>query len=496
MDDIPLMGMAWKGVSHGPRACARAPMPLSMPPTRIIPLTVASALFMEFIDNAAIATALPVMARDFGVPAAELSLAITTYLVALAVFIPISGWLADRFGARRVFQMAILCFLVGSALAGLSRTVPELIAGRFVQGMGGALMIPVGRLVVLRSVPKKDLLDALAWLTIPALIGPALGPPLGGLLATTVGWRAIFFINIPVGLIGIALAWAYMPKVEDTNPAPFDTRGFLLASTGLAGIIIGFEVLARLKGALIVPVGMLVVSVGLLWLYVRHQRTIDRPLLDLSLIAIPTYRAGLIGGSWFRIGVGAVPFLLPLMLQLGYGLSALQSGLITFATALGALSAKPMARRVIGWLGYRRTLAINGLLASVLMAATGLVAPTWPVAAALGLLYAAGLFRSLQFTAINTLTVCDVPEHRLSRATTLTSTAQQVTLSFGVAIGASLIMVLPAARGVADASAADFTWAFMIVGALSAISVVGFAKLPADAGASVLPAKRTDTDAG
>jgi EmrB/QacA subfamily drug resistance transporter len=458
-----------------------------MPPTRVIPLTVASALFMEFIDNAAIATALPVMARDFGVPAAELSLAITTYLVALAIFIPISGWLADRFGARRVFQLAIIGFLVGSMLAGLSRTVPELIAGRFVQGIGGALMIPVGRLVLLRSVPRKDLLDALAWLTIPALIGPAIGPPLGGFLATTVGWRAIFFINIPVGLLGMLAAWRFLPALPGGDAPRFDFKGFLLAAGGLAGIIIGFELFARLKGAGLIPLVLILASFGLIALYTRHQARVDRPLLDLSLMAIPSYRAGLIGGSLFRIGVGAVPFLLPLMLQLGYGLSALQSGLITFATALGAVSAKPVARRVIARLGYRNTLVLTGFLAAAMMAATGFVSPSWPVAAALGLLYLAGLFRSLQFTAINTLTVCDVPEARLSRATTLTSTAQQVVLSFGVAIGASLITVLPALRGAPTAEPFDFTLAFVIVGALAALNVVSFARLPADAGAAVLP---------
>lgn len=467
-----------------------------MPPNRLIALTIASALFMEMIDNAAIATALPVMARDFGVPAIELSLAITTYLIALAVFIPISGWLADRFGARRVFQLAILGFLVGSMIAGFSRTVPELITGRFVQGIGGALMVPVGRLVLFRSVPRKDLLEVLAWLTIPALIGPAIGPPLGGLLATTVGWRAIFFINIPVGLIGIVAAWRFLPALEGSKTVPFDWIGFVLASGGLAGIIIGFEFFTRVAGSSLASLGLIAASVALLALYVRHQAKVDRPLLDLSLMTIPSYRAGLIGGSLFRIGVGAVPFLLPLMLQLGYGLSALHSGLITFATALGAVSAKPLARRIIARLGYRRTLVVTGGLSAALMAATGFVSPAWPVAAALGLLYLAGLFRSLQFTAINTLTVCDVPEGRLSRATTLTSTAQQVVLSFGVAMGASLMTVLPALRGVATAEPIDFTLAFVIVGAIAALNVVSFARLPADAGAAVLPARESGSANG
>src|SRR4051795_13731549 len=301
---------------------------------------VACAMFMQNLDSTIIATALPTIAQSLGETPLRLNVAITCYLLSLAVFVPISGWTADRFGARRVFAAAIIVFTLGSIGCGLSNSLGMLVAARIVQGIGGAMMVPVGRLILLRSFPKTDLVRAMSYVSVPALIGPIMGPPLGGLIVTYFSWRWIFFINIPIGVLGVLLVNLFVANLREGAPRPFDLRGFVLTGVGLASLAFGFETIGR--GALpwVTVVALLVGGALCLALYVRHARRVDHPIIDLALMRIPTYAMTTIGGFLFRMGLGALPFLMPLMLQVGFGLDPLSSGLITFASAAGALSNK------------------------------------------------------------------------------------------------------------------------------------------------------------
>ena len=292
-------------------------------PARLLPLIVASALFMENMDSTVIATSLPAIAADLGTDPIVLKLAFTTYLLSLTVFIPISGWCADRFGAKHVFRAAIAVFMLGSIACGYSQSLGWLIAARALQGLGGAMMVPVGRLIILREVPKSQLVDALAWLTIPALIGPLVGPPIGGFITTYFDWRWIFWMNVPIGLLGIVVATRFLPEMPPEPVPPLDFRGFLLSALGLSSLVFGFTIIGRDLLPIYGQVLLIIFGAVCLALYVRHAATAKNPILDLKLLRIPTFRAGVEGGSFYRIGVGAIPFLMPLMFQLGFGLTRL-----------------------------------------------------------------------------------------------------------------------------------------------------------------------------
>ena len=302
-------------------------------PRYFVTLIVAVALFMETMDSTVIATSLPAIAADLHEDPIALKLALTSYLLSLAVFIPLSGWMADRFGARTVFRAAIVVFTLGSAACGFAQGLPDFILFRIIQGMGGAMMVPVGRLVILRSVPKAELISALAWLTIPALMGPVIGPPLGGFITTVFSWRWIFWINIPVGLIGVILATRYIADIREEGLPPLDVKGFFLSGIGLAGLAFGITTIGQGLFPTGIVLALLAVGVIGIWLYVRHARVTRAPLLDLDLLKVDTFYASVVGGFLYRIGVGALPFLLPLFFQLGFGLTPLQSGLLTFASA-------------------------------------------------------------------------------------------------------------------------------------------------------------------
>lgn len=452
----------------------------------LIPLIVACALFMENLDSSVLATALPSIAESLGESPLKLNLAITSYLFSLAVFIPVSGWVADRFGARTVFRAAIAVFTIGSLLCGLADSFWTLVGARVLQGLGGAMMVPVGRLVMLRSIPKSELVRAIAWLTVPALVGPVIGPPLGGFLTTYLSWRWIFWINLPIGLLGMVLVTLYIPNVREENVPPLDWRGFLLSALGLCGLVFGFETIGRGLLPDAVVAGLLVMgSIGI-GLYIRHARRHPHPVLDLKLLRVPTFRIGVMGGFLFRIGVGALPFLLPLMLQLGFGLTAFESGMLTFVSAAGALTMKMAAGPILRRLGFRHVLIGNAVLSGAFIAICGLFRPDTSHLLILGLLLFGGFFRSLQFTSINTLAVSDIENARMSRATSFTSMMQQLSLSAGVAVGA---MVLHATvtwgGGPERIGPADFTPAFLTVGLTAMLSAIIFLRLPADAGAEV-----------
>jgi EmrB/QacA subfamily drug resistance transporter len=442
-------------------------------------------MFMQNLDSTVIATALPTIARALDESPLTLNVAITCYLLSLAVFIPISGWTADRFGARRVFSAAIVVFTLGSIGCGMANSLAALVAARVVQGMGGALMVPVGRLVLLRTVEKSDLVRAMSYVSVPALIGPVMGPPLGGFIVTYWSWRWIFFINIPIGVLGIVLVNLLISDLREGGRRPFDFGGFALTGVGLATLAFGFENVAR--GALpnVLVAALLTVGAACTALYVRHARRVAYPIIDLALFQIPTYTAASIGGFLFRMGLGALPFLLPLMLQVGFGLDALSSGLLTFASAAGAMSMKMTAARIIRALGFRIVLVGDAVISALFLFSYSLFRPTTPHLVIFLALLVGGFFRSLQMTSINTLSYADVPPAMLSRATSLTSMAQQLSQTVGVATGALLLQVVLALRGGGALTAPDFYPAFVGVAMISLLSVPFFFKMSPDAGAEV-----------
>jgi EmrB/QacA subfamily drug resistance transporter len=458
----------------------------SRPPSQIVvPLIVACALFMQNLDSTVIATALPAISRSLHEDPLRLNLAITSYLLSLAVFIPLSGWMADRFGARTVFCWAIAVFTLGSAGCGLAENLPELVAARIVQGMGGAMMVPVARLVMLRTVPKSDLVRAMAFLSMPALLGPVIGPPLGGFIVTYSSWRWIFYINLPMGVLGIMLGRLFIADIKEKAVGPLDIRGFVLAGVGLAGLTFGLEAVGR--GALpIMVVGGIIVGGALCAaLYVLHARNASYPIIDLGLLRIPTFAASIFGGSLFRFGIGALPFLLPMLLQVGFGMNALGSGLLTFASAAGAMTMRASASPTIRRFGFRRVLIVNTVISSLFMVGYGFFGagtPHWLIFCAL---LAGGFFRSLQFTCVSTIAYADVSPQLMSRATSLVSMMQQLSVSFGVGIAALMLHLTMMVRGKSTLNAGDFPYTFFAVSLLSLSSILIFIQLAPDAGSEV-----------
>ena len=464
-----------------------------MPTKRVVPLIVAVALFMENMDSTVIATSLPAIAADIGTDPLALKLAVTSYLISLAVFIPVSGWTADRFGALTVFRAAIGVFMLGSIGCALSGSLTQLVAGRLVEGMGGAMMTPVARLILVRSVDRRELINAMVWVTLPALVGPLIGPALGGFITTYISWHWIFLINIPIGLAGIVLATIFIEDVRAQTPDPFDLVGAVLAGVGIGGLVFGGSML----GLNFLPTGvvaaLIIVGAAAIYAYVRHARRTPAPVLDLSLLKIPTMHAAIVGGFVFRSGIGAMPFLLPLLLQLGFGLTAFQSGLITLSNVVGAMGMKTVIPIILRQFGFRRVLVVNALVSAVLVAACATFTPGVPFAWIVGVLVVGGFFRSLEFTSLNTIAYADVDNRRISRATSLVAVAQQVSISVGVAVGALAVDLTLWARGRSVITAADFQPAFLAIAVISGCAFFFFWQMPADAGAEL--ARRTPTPA-
>ena len=465
---------------------------MPMPRERIVPLIIAVALFMENMDSTVIATALPAIARDIGANPLALKLAITSYLLSLAIFIPASGWTADRFGARTVFRAAIAVFMIGSIGCALSNSLTDFVIARIVQGMGGAMMTPVGRTVLVRSVPKRDLVNAMAWVTVPAMIGPVLGPPVGGFITTYASWHWIFLINLPIGLLGIAMASRHIEDFRAETLERFDLVGMALAGFGIAGVAFGLSVLGldflpwTIVAALIVGGSIFIAA------YVVHARHTPSPVIDLTLFRLHTFRASINGGFVFRIGIGALPFLLPLMLQLGFGMTPFGSGLITFTSAIGAMGMKAAAATILRRFGFRTILVVNCLVSAVFLAACAAFTKTTPVAVIVTLLLIGGFFRSLQFTCINTIAYAEIEPDKVSRATSLITVSRQLALSAGVAFGALVVELVVRFRGGGPLIAADFSPAFLAIAVVSVFSLLFFVRLPADAGAELSGRKHSD----
>ncbi len=440
---------------------------------------------MQNLDSSAVATALPAMARDLGQSPASLSVAITAYLVSLTVFVPFSGWVADRFGPKRVFLLAILVFSLGSAFCTAATGIGTLIGARVLQGLGGAMMVPVARLLLLRQVRKDEMLNAMAWLTMPALLGPISGPPIGGLLTDAFGWRSVFLMNLPIGLLGFVLVAWLVPRLPAHDPGPPDRRGLLLLGASLALGMIGLETLGRHVLPDLLSLAAIVSGVVLGIAAIRHCRQADRPALDLGLLAIPTFRTSVLYGSMFRIGAGATPFLVPLLLQVGFGQSASEAGLVSFATALGALLMKPIVRPILQRFGFRRVLMGGALFSAIGVAVGAAFTPTWPLVAIFLVLALGGLCRSLQFTALNTLGFVDVPSGRLAAATSFSATAQQLSQALGIVLASAVLEASEAISGRTVLGQADFAAGFLVAGAVALASLPFFARLSTDAGAAV-----------
>jgi EmrB/QacA subfamily drug resistance transporter len=451
----------------------------------LIPLIVACALFMENMDSTVIATSLPAIATDIGESPLALKLALTSYLVSLAVFIPISGWVADRYGSRSVFAWAIVVFIGGSLLCAASTTLEAFVISRFLQGIGGAMMVPVGRLVLMRAIPKHDYVAALNYLTVPALLGPVTGPALGGAITLYFHWRYIFIINIPIGILGLYLVLRHIPDIRETGMPAFDMRGFALSGLGLSVLMLGFSALGGHLLPLPVATACIVAGFVTLLLYVRHARRSAHPVLDLRLLKRPTFWNGVVAGSVFRAGLGATPFLLPLLFQLGFGLDPLQSGLLTCTTAIGAMFIKTLTVFILRRFGFRTVLSINGVAASLVVMAFGLFSSTTPHSIIALVLLLSGCLRSLQFTALNAISFADIAPEKMSQAASFSSMAQRLSQSAGIAAGAYLLQLSSTAQGHASIVAADFWPAFVGIGLVSALAPLLHLRLPPQAGIEV-----------
>ena len=451
---------------------------------RIVPLILAFALFMEQMDATVISTSLPAIAVDLGTNPIALKLALTAYLVSVAIFIPLSGWTADTFGAKRVFAIAIGVFMAGSLACSVSASFPAFVAARFLQGMGGAMMTPISRLILVRGTDKSKLIDALAWLTIPALAGPMIGPPLGGFITTYFSWHWIFLINIPIGIAGIFATVRFLPELPKEIPGRLDVTGFLLAGIAAAGIIFGLSVISL--PALPPLFGLAGIIAGLVSavLYIVHSRGIDDPILNLSLLRRPVYRATVLGGSIFRIGNGALPFLLPLMLQVSFGLDPFRSGLITFVSAAGAIAMKFAVQRIFAGFGFKRVLLVSGLVTALLIAAVAGVGKDTPVYSLYGLLLVVGFTRSLFFTGLNALSFSELEPQDMAQATALNAAAQQLSVAAGVAMAGAILESATALNGGA-LTQVGFIAAFLAVGFISAIGVLPFVRMHPLAGSQV-----------
>jgi EmrB/QacA subfamily drug resistance transporter len=458
-------------------------------PWRGLALLVAGAFFMENLDGTIVATAAPRMARSLGVQPVDLNVVITAYLLTLAVFIPVSGWVADRMGARKVFCSAIALFTVASLLCASSTSLGELTAVRVLQGVGGAMMVPVGRLVVLRSTERSELIDAIAYLTWPALAAPVIAPALGGFLTTYASWRWIFVINVPLGVVALAIALRIVPDTREGGQSAFDWRGFVLTGMGLAALVYGLE-LATADRVQWASVGVsLGAALALLFVAVRHLRLTAYPLMRLGAVRIPTFRVMAVGGSFFRLAIGAVPFVLPLMFQVAFGWTSVKSGLLVVAVFVGNIGIKPWTGPLLRRFGFRTVLVGAGIGAALTVLACGLLTARTPLPLIVLVLFASGVFRSIGFTAYNTIAFADVTADEMGNANTLSTTIQQLTMGLGIAAGALALRAGgPIARffGASGTGGSPFTVAFLLLSLLAFAAVLDSALLNRDAGAAVI----------
>jgi EmrB/QacA subfamily drug resistance transporter len=458
--------------------------------SRFLPVAMASALFMDLLDTAALGAALPTMAREFHTDALHLKFALTAYLMTMAILVPASGWLADRFGARRVFIHAVRVYLLGSLCCGFSNSVTQLVAARVLQGIGGAMMTPVARLIVVASTPRERLVQAMNAFTLPAIVGPLMGPPLAGLLLQIATWRWIFFINLPVGVIGIVAVLRIVPRLRHRHPGPFDRSGFILAAIGIVAVILLSESISSdlltIKGQVLVAAG----AVAAWAIFIYHALRVPAPMLELRLLAKPTYRASMLGGSLLRLGIGATPFLLPLLLQEGLGWSPIKAGTVMAAMTIGSVLARFGGTYAVQKFGFRTALAITAALTAAFTAAPALFDADTSLLFVVTALGAVGFFRAAHYVASTAIAFADVSPEEISRASTLSTVIQQISLSFGISF-AGVTLYLSAGT-VGRFSAQQFILPFVSLGVAALLAVPVYTRLDSRAGALMrLGAKRT-----
>lgn len=441
----------------------------------VVPLIVALAMLMETTDATVLATALPTLSRDLSVPVLSLKLALSTYLVAFAAMVPVSGWLADRFGARRVFVAAMVVFLAGSALCAMQSTLPGLVLARAVQGSGGAMMVPVGRLIVLRGVAKVDMVQALAWITVPALMGPALGPLVGAAVTQALGWRWIFLINLPVGLAAIALALRLIPRVAPEPVPPLDRSGFVLSALGLGAFLFGLSCIGEHLVSTPVALGAMAIGATAMLLYVRRARGRTDALVDPRLFRHHTFTVGIVSGTIFRMSGGAAAFLLPLLFQVGLGLPILVSGLLSGLFAIGGLTMRALAPRILDQFGFRRTLQLGTLVSAAAFFGLGTIQGVDYVRI-VPLVVVAGFAQALVFTGLNGVVFVDATEEEMGRATGLSAVSQQAGLTAGISLSALVLQLGGNPGPAAPPQLAHFPAAFW---ATAAVLLVATASLTA-----------------
>jgi EmrB/QacA subfamily drug resistance transporter len=441
---------------------------------------------MENLDATVITTALPEMAHSFGVRPADMSIGMSAYLLALAVFIPVSGWVADRYGARRVFGGAMALFTVASVLCGLSQTLTQFTAARILQGLGGAMMVPVGRLAVLRATPKGDLVRAIAIITWPGLAAPVIGPLVGGVITSSLSWHWIFFLNVPLGVVALVATWRLVHGTPGTR-RPFDGMGFVLTGVGCSVLMYAVDMCGKLSVSLKDVAFLVALGVVAMYLAVRHLRRTPHPLVDLSPLRHPTFAVTMYGGSLFRIAIGSAPFLLPLMFQVGFGLSPVQAGSLMLALFAGNLAMKPATGWVMRSYGFKRVLVVNGALVALGFALCATLTAGTPYWWASVLLFFCGLCRSMQFTALNTLGFADVPSSAMSGATTLFSACQQLNAGMGIAFGAAALRASEwiTGHGGAAPGPMQFKVALLLSALVATLAIVDSLRLSADAGADI-----------
>ncbi|WP_281970343.1 MULTISPECIES: DHA2 family efflux MFS transporter permease subunit [unclassified Polynucleobacter] len=426
---------------------------------------VATTFFMETLDSTVIATALPMMALDFKVFAVDVGVGITAYLLTLAVMIPISGWLADRFGARRIFTLAIAIFTGASILCGISESLNFFIFSRVLQGVGGALMVPVGRIIVLKNTPKEEIIPAIGLITWPALIGPVVGPAIGGLFTTYASWHWIFFINVPIGIIGIILSLILIKGTDEVKKSPLDIKGFFLSGIALSSLIYSIELCRHIREDMQYILGFLVLGLVVGFLAIRHFRRAEHPMIDLSLLKIPTFESTLIAGNLFRIALHSTPFLMPLYLQLGLGIDPFQAGLIVMSIFIGNLAMKAVTTPILNKYGFKKVMTINGIAIIFSLMSCAFITASMPIVLVLIILFVNGLVRSMQFTSINTLGLADVPHHKMGSASSLASTGTQLSMALGIAVGSlALSLATMINQGNPnEPSIVDFRLSFLLV---------------------------------
>ncbi len=453
---------------------------------KIVALVVAVSFFMQILDGTIVTTSLPQMAASFGVQPVAMSIGITVYMLTTSAFIPLSGWLGDRFGARRIFLISIAVFTLASLFCGLSGSLTEFVIARAVQGVGSALMTPVGRIIVLKNARKSELVQAIALITWPALTAPVVGPVLGSFITTYASWHWNFLINIPIGIIGIALVLRFVPEQREERVGPLDLKGFFLSAAGLTLLLAALELSVKAEGGYLPLVVLLAAGIVLSVMATRHFMRTDNPLLDLSAFKVHTFSmTTLSAGTACRVAINATPFLLPLLFQLGFGLSSIAAGTYLLVYFLGNLGMKVVTTPLLKIFGFRNVLVFNGIIAAASIVACGFLTPETPEIVISALLMIAGLSRSMEFTALNTLSFADIGPAQRSSASTLSSMLQQISLLLGVAVAAAVLNISSGLRGAVDPALVDFRWAFIVVGVIGLLSCLRFLKLSADAGAEV-----------